>query len=252
MIHLTITTNCVLLTIRSSRSSMTLKTQKKIQHASSYNGGKPFGYQGKAMLSSHGQTATAGLSSSNHLHQQLYYHKNHHESYPSFVDVSSLLLGGGAGHRDADLSFTSYYHNRYMPRPVQKESPFSSNKPYTANALPGIASPLFFNDPLNDNYAKNRPLTTYLNLNNDERDPLQQQQQQKQLQQQQQQQLQQHASGNTGGSSGGQFTTEKYASQSQWGYQVLPTLYSIYQKVLVQRRVPATVRYRYLSTDKQI
>lgn len=132
-----------------------------------------------------------------------------------------------------------------MPRPVQKESPYSSINPYSANALPGIASPLFANDPLNDNYAKNRPLTAYLNLNNDERDPQQQQQQQ-------QQQLQQHASGNTGGSSGGQFTTEKYASQSQWGYQVLPTLYSIYQKVLVQRRVPATVRYRYSSTDKQI
>lgn len=27
------------------------------------------------------------------------------------------------------------------------------------------------------------------------------------------------------------FTTEKYSSQSQWGYQVLPSIYSIYQKV---------------------
>ncbi|XP_050069485.1 alpha-1,6-mannosyl-glycoprotein 2-beta-N-acetylglucosaminyltransferase isoform X1 [Anopheles maculipalpis] len=64
---------------------------------------------------------------------------------------------------------------------------------------------------------------------------LQQQQQlmlQKQRQQQQQQQPQpeqqsQQQSLQT------QVTTEKYASQSQWGYQVLPTLYSIYQKVEV-------------------
>ncbi|XP_065076210.1 alpha-1,6-mannosyl-glycoprotein 2-beta-N-acetylglucosaminyltransferase isoform X1 [Ochlerotatus camptorhynchus] len=64
--------------------------------------------------------------------------------------------------------------------------------------------------------------------------------QQKQLQQQQQlrQQIQRQQQANNGGGDGnggfgGQSTTEKYASQSQWGYQVLPTLYSIYQKVEV-------------------
>ncbi|XP_061498382.1 alpha-1,6-mannosyl-glycoprotein 2-beta-N-acetylglucosaminyltransferase isoform X2 [Anopheles gambiae] len=55
----------------------------------------------------------------------------------------------------------------------------------------------------------------------------QQHQQQQQQQQQQQDQLSQQQSLQT------QVTTEKYASQSQWGYQVLPTLYSIYQKVEV-------------------
>uniref|UniRef100_A0A8W7MUI3 Alpha-1,6-mannosyl-glycoprotein 2-beta-N-acetylglucosaminyltransferase n=1 Tax=Anopheles arabiensis TaxID=7173 RepID=A0A8W7MUI3_ANOAR len=55
----------------------------------------------------------------------------------------------------------------------------------------------------------------------------QQQQHQQQQQQQQQDQLSQQQSLQT------QVTTEKYASQSQWGYQVLPTLYSIYQKVEV-------------------
>jgi hypothetical protein len=30
-------------------------------------------------------------------------------------------------------------------------------------------------------------------------------------------------------------TTEKHSSQSEWGYQVLPTLYSIYQKVHTNR-----------------
>ncbi|XP_058129809.1 alpha-1,6-mannosyl-glycoprotein 2-beta-N-acetylglucosaminyltransferase [Anopheles ziemanni] len=54
---------------------------------------------------------------------------------------------------------------------------------------------------------------------------LQRQQQQRQELQQQQQQGQQVPQT--------QVTTEKYASQSQWGYQVLPTLYSIYQKVEV-------------------
>uniref|UniRef100_A0A1I8JUA1 Alpha-1,6-mannosyl-glycoprotein 2-beta-N-acetylglucosaminyltransferase n=1 Tax=Anopheles funestus TaxID=62324 RepID=A0A1I8JUA1_ANOFN len=54
-----------------------------------------------------------------------------------------------------------------------------------------------------------------------------QQQQQQQQQQQHQEQQSQQQSLQT------QVTTEKYASQSQWGYQVLPTLYSIYQKVEV-------------------
>ncbi|XP_053667744.1 alpha-1,6-mannosyl-glycoprotein 2-beta-N-acetylglucosaminyltransferase [Anopheles marshallii] len=55
---------------------------------------------------------------------------------------------------------------------------------------------------------------------------LQKQRQQQQERQQQEQQSQQQSLQT-------QVTTEKYASQSQWGYQVLPTLYSIYQKVEV-------------------
>ncbi|XP_055593160.1 alpha-1,6-mannosyl-glycoprotein 2-beta-N-acetylglucosaminyltransferase isoform X3 [Uranotaenia lowii] len=58
----------------------------------------------------------------------------------------------------------------------------------------------------------------------------QQQHQQQLLRQQQQQKLNQQQQQQQGGA---QVTTEKYASQSQWGYQVLPTLYSIYQKVEV-------------------
>uniref|UniRef100_A0A2M4AKX5 Alpha-1,6-mannosyl-glycoprotein 2-beta-N-acetylglucosaminyltransferase n=1 Tax=Anopheles triannulatus TaxID=58253 RepID=A0A2M4AKX5_9DIPT len=70
---------------------------------------------------------------------------------------------------------------------------------------------------------------------------LQQQQQQQQLfqkqqrQQQQQQQKQHHQQHKPEDQASQQspVTTEKSASQSQWGYQVLPTLYSIYQKVEV-------------------
>ncbi|XP_035919819.1 alpha-1,6-mannosyl-glycoprotein 2-beta-N-acetylglucosaminyltransferase isoform X2 [Anopheles stephensi] len=60
-----------------------------------------------------------------------------------------------------------------------------------------------------------------------------QQQQQLMLQKQRQQQQQQQEQQSQQQSLQTQVTTEKYASQSQWGYQVLPTLYSIYQKVEV-------------------
>ncbi|XP_050084146.1 alpha-1,6-mannosyl-glycoprotein 2-beta-N-acetylglucosaminyltransferase isoform X1 [Anopheles aquasalis] len=60
----------------------------------------------------------------------------------------------------------------------------------------------------------------------------QQRQQQKQQQQQQRHQQQKSESDQTSQQTS-QVTTEKSASQSQWGYQVLPTLYSIYQKVEV-------------------
>ncbi|ETN60355.1 hypothetical protein AND_008023 [Anopheles darlingi] len=60
-----------------------------------------------------------------------------------------------------------------------------------------------------------------------QRQQQQQQQQQQQHQHHQQHKLEDQASQQT------QVTTEKSASQSQWGYQVLPTLYSIYQKVEV-------------------
>lgn len=240
---------------------------KHVQHAPGY-GGKPFSYQGKA---SFGPVAAGGSLEfhSSHLHQ----HSNHHQSYP-FVDVSSLLSSGtndgDDGHRrDTDYSFTGYYHNRYTPRFQQK---LPSNT-FLLSSVPGgdgkaadspansigrniqtyIASPIA-NEPINN---QNRLLTTYLNSRpamTAERSPSQlsaqpqqQKQQQQQLQQQQlQQQLQQQQlqrQQQTSGASvfgySSQTTTEKYSSQTQWGYQVLPTLYSIYQKVPCTIVVPA-------------
>ncbi|XP_053670744.1 alpha-1,6-mannosyl-glycoprotein 2-beta-N-acetylglucosaminyltransferase [Anopheles nili] len=111
---------------------------------------------------------------------------------------------------------------------------------------------IFVNDERNG--VLNAPSTPSIFHPWQHRRPLQHQQQQKLLQQQrqlQQQQLlqkqqlqrqqqlqqkphqqEQHAQQQPA-SLPTQVTTEKYASQSQWGYQVLPTLYSIYQKVEV-------------------
>ncbi|XP_055628301.1 alpha-1,6-mannosyl-glycoprotein 2-beta-N-acetylglucosaminyltransferase isoform X1 [Toxorhynchites rutilus septentrionalis] len=221
-------------------------------------GGKPFSYQGKTSLvpvatGTSLEHNAAGLASS-HLHQ----HSYHHQSYP-FVDVSSLLSSGTSSddgrHRDTDYNFPGYYHNRYMPRFQQKnpsnilslssvrgDGADSPAKIIGKHVQTYIASPIA-NEPINNQnrllmaYSNSYPATTAeRSPSHHSAPPQQQKQQQQQLQQQlQQQQLQrqQQASGTSGLGYNGQATTEKYASQSQWGYQVLPTLYSIYQKVEV-------------------
>lgn len=204
-----------------------------------------------------------------HLHhhqQQQQQRQRLKQSYP-FVDVSSLLLSGTGNndhHRgDVDFSFTNSYHNRYMPRPpdpmvslnslsLSQSASRGAAASIGQNNIPPYIVPLIANDFHNN---QNRLLTAYLNSNpstNAELATSRQHpshlQQQKQLQQQQQlrQQIQRQQQVNNGGGDGnggfgGQSTTEKYASQSQWGYQVLPTLYSIYQKVQCASSVPSSL-----------
>ncbi|XP_055593056.1 uncharacterized protein LOC129744513 isoform X1 [Uranotaenia lowii] len=238
------------------------------KHVATGNVGKPVIFQQGRSLLKTAEAAASGLALDPAEFTSPYIHQQPYHQIP-FVDVSSLLLGGVAGtgsdygHRgEVDFSFSSYYHNRYHPIRQPQQQPHQSqqssqNFPYSSKAaknsdtdkhLPPNFAPSYPNDlPPNTNHNHhNRVLTAYLNsysasnMNFEQRSSqpsqqqkqLQQQQQHQQqlLRQQQQQKLNQQQQQQQGGA---QVTTEKYASQSQWGYQVLPTLYSIYQKVEV-------------------